>query len=129
MFMTDNAVLCNELWEYKDSSSGLRGTVFDGRSFSVLRETGTERWFCVVMIEDDVTLSSKREVVPQNFLDIGTELLNDWTAQQWASVDDPVLWSQAGFSPNEARELLVLPQDDKRRPSVDALEVLAGLRS
>ena len=55
-------------------------------------------------------------------------ILNDWTAAHWVGVDEPVLWAQAGFSPQEARDLQILPERHPDRPSTDALEVLAGLR-
>ena len=56
-------------------------------------------------------------------------ILNDWTVSQWTGVTDPVLWAQAGFSPDQARDLLALPVGHKMRPDESALELLAGLCS
>ena len=131
----------NNLWVYETDGSSCNynrrilkwvynAVLWDGRRCEITTLT-TSRFF-VIKISLVLHVDGVRQTLASGWKDghgfAGVDVfLNTWTAQQWEGVEDPVLWAQAGFSPEQARKCLLLPKGHSDRPNEGALEVLAGL--
>ena len=119
----------NQLWLGVVSGSTMihSGLLWDDRKFAVeFSYQNKSKQICLVIEDKDVST-----LVNTVGLDIpvpAQKLVHDWTTAQWAGVDHPALWAEAGFLPIEAQALSLLPTSNPRRPNVGALEMLASLQ-
>ena len=129
---------CNGLWQENEKSDRTPwvlcgGTMWNGSHYRArilkISDVGKDCIVFYLALEGAPEVWKVRWDQKDSRVFLPYFILNDWTVSQWTGVTDPVLWAQAGFSPDQARDLLALPVGHKMRPDESALELLAGLCS